>query len=541
MATTDITKKITRIFFAFTFVFMVSFFVLPTDDVYAGIDCAVDNVDDCDCNGTCETDTSSDANNCGACGVVCGGGSCVNGSCVPVTGGLVPCGRLYDNPDTIWNEQESCQICHTVPLANNIIDYLVGIVGLISVLFIIIAGIISATSMGSANALNLAKTAVSKSLFGFVFILVAWAIVNVGMVVFGFDDPMGDGSWSKIDCNIVTGPLIPTYCGDSLVDSPNDDGISEQCDPKETWYNFSARTGISDKGQWVEAVYRCNPTDCSLGCAGDPLVGDVGEGCYLDPIALPCKKGRYVCDSGTDTVVCEDTFTDLSYKIGNQACSSIGIYDYCCDSNSAELADGKIDNTDFLIVKASVGDLQYGPATGTLTYANLTTGLWGSSSPEGGWGAGVGFKCDDVCKNVGKVCIGVGLTNPAADACIYIQHDTGGTGTLGCNNDGRFVISMALPSNQASSNCDAWFAPFYRSNKGGSGQHYSTGYDKYEYHCVNNGLDSYWQIFNPSSIYAGYGGFTPAPAGSEGVCKPDPSDTCEFHGFDLAETACYCL
>lgn len=397
----------------------------------------------------------------------------------------------------------------------------------------------SIISAGESAVLSLAKTAATKSLYGFVFVLVAWAIVNVGMVIFGFDDPLGDGSWAKVDCELITSP-IGAYCGDGLVQNPNSDGINEQCDPKETLITYQIRTGNTPQ-EWVEDIYACDPTSCSYGCTLDtilpPVYNDIGEGCY-DPLGVePCQKGRYVCDTDIasatyDEVVCKNTFNDPKYRLTGDMCGDV--FDYCCDNDFAELADGKIGNAPFLIVKAAMSDLQFGPATGVLTYANLTTGLWNGGIPLAGWGAGAGFKCDDVCKNVGKVCVGVGLTDPAADACIYIQHDSG-SAPGGCNNAGKTVISMALPANQATSNCDAWFAPFYYSNKSNSGQHYSTGYDKYEYYCADNGLDSYWKLFGGGQ----YTGFNITP--NNATCRPQIPDTCEFHGFDLAETACYCM
>ena len=166
----------------------MSFFAIPINNVSAGLECPA-GFDDCDCDGTCEMDVSSDPLNCGKCGNVCAGNYCNNGSCAPVTGGLVLCGRMYDNPDTVWNEQESCKICHAVPLIDSVIEYLLGIVALITVLAIVIGGVLYISSAGDASRVTIAKTAVTKSLYGFVFVLVAWVIVNIGMVIFGFDDP----------------------------------------------------------------------------------------------------------------------------------------------------------------------------------------------------------------------------------------------------------------------------------------------------------------------------------------------------------------
>ena len=387
--------------------------------------------DDCDCDGTCEMDVSSDPLNCGKCGNVCPGNYCNNGTCAPVIGGLVPCGRMYDSPNTIWNEQEPCQICHVVPLAKNTIDYLVGIVGLISVLFIIIAGIISVTSMGSANALNLAKTAVSKSLYGFIFVLIAWLIINIGMVIFGFNDPMGDGSWNKFDCDLITTP-INHYCGDGIIDNPNSDGIAETCDPMELKIDFIARTGLTPE-DWVEAIYACNPVTCDFECAGDPLVAQIGEGCYQPDLAdgglgTPCQKGRYICDFDTDTVICQNTYNDPAYRLPGHYCSDI--YDECCVDGGAALPGMTFD-----IVRL--------PTT-NITSCNDWDCYW-PGHVDGVCSCPAGYSCDDICKdNGGKVCIGVGLMDVSAYHCISLKDNFGNASCSGdyqCNNSANLLTN----------------------------------------------------------------------------------------------------
>ncbi len=531
----------------FFFVFVISFSILPINNVSAGLECPA-GFGDCDCDGTCETDVLSDPNNCGRCGIVCDSGECTMGFCdaiVPVLGGLVPCGRDFDDDTTSWNEKEDCTICHLVILTDNVIDYLLGLAGIIAVLSLIIGGLLYITSAGSSNSITTAKTAFRKSLYGFVVVFVVWVAVNTTMVLFGFDDPLGDGSWHKFDCDLAgADPVINYYCGDGVVTNPNDNGIAEVCDPMELKSTFIARTGLTG-ADWVETIYACDPTTCTLGCAGDPLVAQIGEGCYQPNLAGggvggACQKGRYVCDFSTGTVVCHNTFNDSGYKLAGDYCSDV--YDYCCDSNSIELADGLIGSSPFDIVRATVGDLEAG-ATGLMAIrnaANLTTGLWGGRLPgnpsgTGGWAAGTGFRCDNVCKNVGKICVGVGLTDPSIASCIYIQHDEGAN-LNECNNNTN-IINLSLPVNQASTNCDAWFAMFYYSNYNGDGRHWSTGYDDYQFYCARESLDHYWHYANNRPARWNYA-ITP---NTPGVCRPAAGDTCEFHGFDLVETACYCL
>ena len=522
-------------------IFVVFSFVSSIDKASAGLECPI-NWDDCDCDGTCEMDVSSDPFNCGKCGNVCASRNCVNGSCAPVIGGLIPCGRLFDNPDTTWSEQEDCKICHTILFMNNVIDYLIEIVALIAILVIVIGGMFYISSAGDASKTAIAKTTITKVLYGFVIVFIAWVAVNTSMVLFGFDDPLGDGSWHKFDCELMSGPITNYYCGDGSVDNPNDDGIAEVCDPKELKNDFIARTGLTGE-DWVEEIYACDPITCDFGCAGDPLVNEIGEGCYQPNLAggglgTACQKGRYICDFNTDTVICQNTFNDISYRLAGDFCGDV--YDYCCDDSSAELADGLIGTAPFDIIRATVGDLKAG-ATGFMAlpgpclggrYANLTTGLWCGGVPPGGAKAGIGFRCDDVCKNVGKICVGVGLTDPSINSCIYIQHDEGAN-LNECNNN-TSIINLSLPINQASTNCDAWFGMFYYST---IAQHWSTGYDDYEFYCGRESLDNYWHYVNNTPARWNYN-VTP---NTPGVCRPLAGDTCEFHGFDLVETACYCL
>ena len=391
--------------------------------------------DDCDCDGTCEMNVLSDPFNCGKCGNVCPGNYCNNGTCIPVTGGLVPCGRMYDNSDTVWNEQESCKICHVVPLAKNVINYLVSIVGLITVLFIIIGGLMSITSAGGSAALSLAKTATTKSLYGFVFVLVAWAIVNVGMVIFGFDDPLGDGSWSKIDCDLIISP-INHYCGDGIIDNPNSDGIAEICDPMELKIDFITRTGLGAE-EWVETIYACDPIICDFGCALDPLVGQIGEGCYQPFLAdgLPgtvCQKGRYICDFNTDTVICQNTYNDSNYRLAGSYCADI--FDECCVDGGAALPAMTFD-----IIR--------------LPTNNITScGDWDCYAPGCAWAncngvctCPAGYSCDDICKqNGGKVCVGVGLMDVSAFHCISLKDNFGSapcSGDYQCNNSANLLTN----------------------------------------------------------------------------------------------------
>lgn len=456
--------KKTEIHFIFFLVFALLFFALPINNSYAGLECPAD-WDDCDCDGTCETNVSSDPFNCGACGNVCAGNSCVSGSCASVTGGLVPCGRLSDDPNTTWNEQEDCKICHAILVVNNITDYLIKIAAIIAILMIVIGGILYIFSAGDTSKVTTAKTAIAKSLFGFLVVFIAWVAVNVGMILFGFEDPLGDGSWHKFDCELMGGSITNYYCGDGRVDNPNDDGIAEVCDPKETKSDFIARKtalavgcadsdGVcpdgcfSDTGAptdndcpfaaaaWVKEIYSCDLKTCSFGCIGDPLVDEIGGGCYQPNLAdggigAACQKGRYICDFNTNTVICQNTYNDPVFRLAGNMCGNI--YDYCCDNAGIP----------FVIDGAGPGGLTAG--VDFTIERGFGTQCINFTTPAGAViNNCTGFTCDDICKNAGgKICIGVGLIDAIVNNCKYIQHDIGGN----CD----------LPGNQASTDCRKTF------------------------------------------------------------------------------------
>jgi len=418
--------KKTGLSLIFFFVFAMSFFALPINNSYAGLECPI-GFDDCDCDGTCEMDVSSDPFNCGKCGNVCASKNCVSGSCAPVIGGLVPCGRLFDNPDTTWSEQEDCKMCHIVLFMDNVIDYLIEMVALIAILIIVIGGLLYISSTGDTSKTKIAKTAITKVLYGFILVLVAWVAVNTSMVLFGFDDPLGDGSWEKFDCNLMSGPITDYYCGDGSVDSPNDDGINEVCDPKELKNDFIARTGLTGE-DWVESIYSCDSITCSPGCVGDPLVGDIGKGCYEPVLAdgstgSVCQKGVYICDFSlaSPAVVCKNTYNDLSHRLAGDYCSDV--YDYCCSFKEGEI---------------------------TLNNARINISAIGPTRikhPEAWTDSGINpaFHCDDVCKNAGQVCVGVGLTdNVIATGCLGVtchagSNCTGNTSSIDCRRSFPFT------------------------------------------------------------------------------------------------------
>jgi len=377
------------------------------------------NCDGIAANG-CETDLFNDTFNCGSCDNKCKAGYCVGGKCPSLSyakEGVVPCGRLVDDPSTAWVELQPCTICHIVILFFEAISLLMELVVLVTILAMIVAGLIYIKAGENASLILAAKQNINKVLLGFIIVFIAWIAVNVSMTLFGFNDPLGDGSWKKFDCEL--GAFV--YCGDGIVQNPNDLGEVEECEAGETLNDYAARNSLdptldTTKGLWAEDVSRCN-SSCKIACKNDPLASKIGEGCFL--ATNPCQKGRYACDLEGGGVSCLDIYGDPKYASSPWYLEG-PLFDYCCESMSSNLSDGFVGPNNDKEISIKRG----GPYMA----------LHGLSS----------FHCEDVCADVGRVCVGVGLTNPATSSCIYVIHDIG--------------ASCDLPSNNAATNCSATFS-----------------------------------------------------------------------------------
>jgi len=116
-------------------------------------------------------------------------------------GGLIPCGQIYDNPKTSWNERESCQIKHIFVLIYELVDFFLWrIIPIILVLLVLASGAIFYFSLRASSPEPLAKV---KSLWkaagiGCGIIFLAWTLIAFVLTLFGYDVGIF-GTWWKFN------------------------------------------------------------------------------------------------------------------------------------------------------------------------------------------------------------------------------------------------------------------------------------------------------------------------------------------------------
>ncbi len=101
--------------------------------------------------------------------------------------GFVPCGLGYNNPDTPWNERESCRFSHLFIMTKIILDFLFwNLMPLILVVMIVVSGIIFYTSLGNPNVLVKIKAIWSSVGKGLVIMFFGWTAISIIMAIMGY-------------------------------------------------------------------------------------------------------------------------------------------------------------------------------------------------------------------------------------------------------------------------------------------------------------------------------------------------------------------
>jgi len=117
----------------------------------------------------------------------------------PAQFGLVPCGRSSDNPDTPWNERNSCQFKHLFILLRNILDFLLWRVTLIILLLLVIAtAIIFYFSIGAPALIIDIRGVWRAAGKGYAIIFLSWIIINLVLNILGYQVGIF-GQWWQIN------------------------------------------------------------------------------------------------------------------------------------------------------------------------------------------------------------------------------------------------------------------------------------------------------------------------------------------------------
>lgn len=111
--------------------------------------------------------------------------------------GIVPCGRMIDNPKTNWNETAPCEFCHLVLILNRVMNFLMELAAAVSLLAIIITGLLFITSAGNPEIKNKAKTSLKWIIIGLIIVFLAWLLIDFLFSAWGYLDPLG-GKWNVI-------------------------------------------------------------------------------------------------------------------------------------------------------------------------------------------------------------------------------------------------------------------------------------------------------------------------------------------------------
>lgn len=198
------------------------------------------------------------------------------------------------------------------------------------------------------------------------------------------------------------------YCGDGNVNSSYEDcEINISISEKRATLQDQGVPDVSDKSDAeVEAVYDGACNDCQFQCTN---WSQAGRGCYIGDT---CEKGSYRCNINTGRFECVPFDPPL--------------YDYCCESMKNH------DNVEWgqnQLAEMSVTRIK--PAAAST--ANSDT-----------------FYCDDICHEIGEVCVGVAVTDEPSNYCKSIK----------CHHG----VDCALEANQDNNDCRT----VYPYTRGGS-------------------------------------------------------------------------
>jgi hypothetical protein len=213
-------------------------------------------------------------------------------------GGLVPCGRLQDDPSTKdVNETKPCTTCDIFALASRVMNFILfTLVPAVAVLFYLLGGLMILLSRGSPGLVTTGKNFFWNTTWGLVIIFGAWMITNTVLKSIVGDKDVSK-NWFRIECTGVVQqpPTITKYaCGseNKCVVNPNGKYIN---DPNCGDECAAAMAGT------------CKGKDCTGDTAN--ICGPVnpGDNCNISAMSalstdITAGAGNKTICSGVDTV-----------------------------------------------------------------------------------------------------------------------------------------------------------------------------------------------------------------------------------------------
>ena len=102
--------------------------------------------------------------------------------------GLVPCGRVKNDPNTPWDERQPCGFQHLLLLLRNLIDFAIFRLSIIIIaVMLLLTGAVSYLSLGAPNTLAQIKSTWKAVIAGVLILLLAWLFLNLLLGFFGFN------------------------------------------------------------------------------------------------------------------------------------------------------------------------------------------------------------------------------------------------------------------------------------------------------------------------------------------------------------------
>lgn len=113
-------------------------------------------------------------------------------------GGLVPCGRPFDDPATKWDEREICGAHHLFLLLENVLDLILWKIAIIFIIVLIaILGFLLYISMGNYEIIWRVRNYLKFALIGYALIFGAWLIISILLSFMGYQIKIF-GHWWEI-------------------------------------------------------------------------------------------------------------------------------------------------------------------------------------------------------------------------------------------------------------------------------------------------------------------------------------------------------